>query len=118
MRGAWVCLGIAAAFGVAADHARGWPLLAIGLASIGAAYEYRAVRFRSLSRPRWLFVSCSSGLWRSAARTTCPAALLDRGRAMWHRAGPRLAIVLIAIKICAICRTIGPPASARSRFAR
>jgi 1,4-dihydroxy-2-naphthoate octaprenyltransferase len=40
MRGAWVCLILAALFGIPLLFRGGWPMLAVGLASIVAAYAY------------------------------------------------------------------------------
>jgi 1,4-dihydroxy-2-naphthoate octaprenyltransferase len=40
MRGAWVCLILAAACGIPLLHRGGWPMLVIGLTSIAAAYAY------------------------------------------------------------------------------
>jgi 1,4-dihydroxy-2-naphthoate octaprenyltransferase len=40
MRGAWICLFIAAVCGIPLLVRGGWPMLAIGLASIAAAYAY------------------------------------------------------------------------------
>lgn len=40
MRGAWVCLILAALFGIPLLYRGGWPMLIVGLASIVAAYAY------------------------------------------------------------------------------
>jgi 1,4-dihydroxy-2-naphthoate octaprenyltransferase len=40
MRGAWVCLILAALFGIPLLFRGGWPMLVVGLASIVAAYAY------------------------------------------------------------------------------
>ena len=40
MRGAWVCLILAALFGIPLLYRGGWPMLVVGLASIAAAYAY------------------------------------------------------------------------------
>jgi 1,4-dihydroxy-2-naphthoate octaprenyltransferase len=40
MRGAWVCLALAAVCGIPLLYRGGWPMLAVGLASIAAAYLY------------------------------------------------------------------------------
>lgn len=40
MRGAWVCLTLAAVCGIPLLYRGGWPMLVVGLTSIGAAYAY------------------------------------------------------------------------------
>jgi 1,4-dihydroxy-2-naphthoate octaprenyltransferase len=40
MRAAWICLGLAAVCGIPLLYRGGWPMLVVGLSSIGAAYLY------------------------------------------------------------------------------
>lgn len=40
LRGAWICFALAALLGVQLVLAGGWPILLLGLASLGAAYAY------------------------------------------------------------------------------
>ena len=45
MRGAYVCFGVAALFGIPLIQAGGWPIVVIGICSIIAAYAYTAGPF-------------------------------------------------------------------------
>ena len=98
MRGAYVCLFLAALCGIPLVIYAGWPLLAIGLASIAAAYLYTGgpypLAYHGLGE---VFVLGFFGL-----AAVCGTFYIQRGRLDWTVWAMGIAVGLLAVALLAI----------------
>lgn len=98
MRGAWICLVLAALCGIPLLYRGGWPMLAVGLASIAAAYAYTGgpypLAYHGLGE---LFVILFFGLVATAGTFYAHSLQLTPSALLAGFAAGSLAVVLLVI---------------------